>query len=183
MHCANCKKEIIIDEGESYYIINGSKNCYDCYIKSQMESTIDSIISPKIRKMITGGIFNVFGTLFGILSIAINFLIIMMPQFLQKYAPNLLSALPLPLVYPIISYNLYTILGGIIFVFLGIIGMGWSIISSRRGAELLIISSIGGTICLGLVFAVGAFWYILAAILGHPDLSKIIPPFFTRPED
>ncbi|NHI95054.1 MAG: hypothetical protein EAX96_21365 [Candidatus Lokiarchaeota archaeon] len=183
MKCINCKKNILINEGESYYIHEGSKYCYDCYIKSQMESTIDSIISPKIRKMITGAIFSVIGSIFAILSVVINVLIIFMPNLLIKYAPNLLSTLPFPLIFPLISFNLYTILGGIIFVFLGMIGMAWSIISPRRGAELLIISSIGGTICLGLIFAVAAFWYILAAVLGHPDLTKLIPPFLTKSED
>ena len=146
MRCGNCKKNILIDEGETYYIHEGSKYCYDCYIKSQMESTIDSIISPKMRKMITGAVLSAIGSIFAMLSVAINALIILMPDFLWRYAPNLMNSLPFPLIFPLISFNLYTILGGAVFVFVGMLGMAWSIISPRRGAELLIISSVGGTI-------------------------------------
>ena len=183
IHCNNCKKTISIEEGETYYVQEGSKYCYNCYIQSQMESTIDSVISPKMRKMIAGTIFSAIGSIIAMLCVAINVLIILLPDFLVIYAPNLMDALPFPLVYPIISFHLYTIVGGILFVFLGMLGMGWSFISSRRGAELLIISAIGGTICLGLNFAIAAIWYLLAAVIGHPDLTEKIPEFLTKSED
>ena len=183
MRCGNCKKSILLDEGETYYVHEGSKFCYDCYIQTQMETTIESIISPKIRKMITGALFSAIGSIFAMLALAANAIIVLMPDFLLRYAPNLIAALPVPLFYPLVSYNLITIAGGGIFVFLGMIGMAWSIISARRGAEFLIISSIGGTLCLGLIFALAAFWYVLAAVLGHPDMTKIIPAFLTKTED